>query len=170
MVSTANYTCSRGFFNIKGSAHLTMPNNGVFYGESTTRIRDVTDGTSKTFALGERTVLDVHAADPSKWPSWCGPGGLGIGSTVSSCVSTALNDPTNMHAFSSHHPGGSMFCYVDGSVHFIADEIDSRDGDLATDNSGSHAAFVQAAGQDKVGLYQLLGVTNDGQAIRDNVD
>ncbi|MFH1920281.1 MAG: DUF1559 domain-containing protein [Planctomycetota bacterium] len=166
MVSTANYTCCRGFYRYSGDVHLQKPNNGIFYAESATRIRDVTDGTSNTFAIGERTVLPVHAADPKRWPSWCGPGGLGIGATVSSCVSVRLNHPTNMHAFSSHHPGGANFCFADGSVRFVSETIESNTGGLTDGNSGSHAEFVQAASQGLVGAYQLLGVKNDGQPIR----
>jgi prepilin-type processing-associated H-X9-DG protein len=163
MVATANYTCCRGFYRYSGAVHLQKPNNGVLYAESATRFRDVLDGTSHTFAIGERTVLPVHASTPARWPSWCGPGGLGIGATVSSCVSIRLNDETNMHAFSSHHPGGANFCFVDGSVHFISDTIESNSGGLTDGNSGSHADFIRAAGQ--VGLYQLLGVKDDREAI-----
>ena len=165
MVATANYTCCRGFFDVKGSAHLTMDNNGLLYGESATRVQDVTDGTSNTFALGERTVLKKYVDDPSKWPSWCGPGGLGIGSTVSSSVAYDLNNPDSIHGFSSHHPGGAMFSFVDGSVHFIADTVRSDTAGLDTGNTGSHTAFVEAAEQDLVGVYQLLGVRNDGQPL-----
>jgi len=166
MVSTANYTCCRGFYRYSGDVHLQKPNNGIFYAESATRIRDVTDGTSNTVAIGERTVLPVHAADPKRWPSWCGPGGLGIGATVSSCVSVRLNHPINMHAFSSHHPGGADFCFADGSVRFVSETIESNTGGLTDGNSGSHAEFVQAAAQGFVGAYQLLGVKDDGQPIR----
>jgi prepilin-type processing-associated H-X9-DG protein len=165
MVSTANYTCCRGFFNYSGGTHLKKQNNGVFYGESATRFRDVLDGASNTFALGERTVLPVHADDPRKWPSWCGPGGLGIGSTVSSSVANKLNHPTDMHSFSSHHPNGAHFCFVDGSVHFISDTIDSNDANLQTNNNGNHQDFVDTAAASRVGTYQLLGVRNDGYGV-----
>lgn len=167
MVSTANYTCCRGFFSLSGNAHLTRQNNGVLYGLSGTRIQDVSDGTSNTIAIGERTVLQPHKQDPSKWPSWCGPGGLGIGSTVSSYVAEPLNHPTSMHAFSSDHPGGAMFSFVDGSVRFIADTIESDSAGLLTGNTGTDADVLQAAAQGRLGAYQLLGIRNDGQPVSD---
>jgi prepilin-type N-terminal cleavage/methylation domain-containing protein/prepilin-type processing-associated H-X9-DG protein len=165
MVSTANYTCCRGFFDYGGATHLNKRNNGVFYAQSGTRIRDITDGTSNTFAIGERTVLDVHRTDPARWPSWCGPGGLGIGSTVSSSVAAELNHPSNMHSFSSHHPGGAMFCFADGSVHFISDTITSQQGGVDPGNNGNPGDFLTAAAQSQVGVYQLLGAINDQQPI-----
>lgn len=168
MVATGNYTCCRGFFSYSGATNLQKQNNGVFYAQSATSFRDVTDGTSNTFAFGERTVLDAHAQDPSKWPSWCGPGGLGIGSTVSSSVSHPMNHPTNMHSFSSHHPGGAMFCLVDGSVRFISETIPSATGGVATGNAGNHGDFVTAAALGNVGVYQLLGVRNDHQPVGSN--
>jgi prepilin-type N-terminal cleavage/methylation domain-containing protein/prepilin-type processing-associated H-X9-DG protein len=164
MVATANYTCCRGFFRYRGAMHLQEDNNGIFYGRSATRIRDITDGTSSTFAIGERTVLPVHINEPRRWPSWCGPGGLGIGATVSSCVSVKLNHPTNMHGHSSDHPGGGNFCFADGSVHFISENIEFDNGGV-NDSTGTHADFVQAASQGWMGLYQLLGVKNDGEPI-----
>jgi prepilin-type N-terminal cleavage/methylation domain-containing protein/prepilin-type processing-associated H-X9-DG protein len=171
MVGTSNYTCCRGFFNIKDDGHLVYRNNGVFYGDSSVRIRDITDGTSCTFALGERTVLDVYENEPKKWPSWCGPGGLGFGSTVSSSVSAPMNHAANMHSFSSHHAGGANFCFADGSVHFIADAVSSTDyAATGVDVSGSpagQAAFQQALGTANVGTFQLLGVIDDGQIIVD---
>lgn len=173
MVATSGYTCNRGFFNYRYGDKsgnplipLSQKNNGIFYAESNTRIRDVLDGTSNTIALGERTVLDVHVNQPGKWPSWCGPGGLGIGSTVSSSVASQMNHETNMHSFSSHHSGGVQFCFVDGSVHFIPETIESSAGgvDPSTDKSSD---FDAAAAAGNVGTYQLLGARADGQPIGD---
>ena len=169
MVSTANYMCCRGFFRYSGPVHLEKPNNGVLFGQSSVRFADIRDGTSNTIALGERTVLPVYADQPARWPSWCGPGGLsptgGIGSTVSSSVYDKMNHPTDIHLFSSEHPGGANFGFADGSVHFLSETIESSDGGVPSTNAGNHGDFVQAAAQGLVGIYQLLGVRNDGQPV-----
>jgi prepilin-type N-terminal cleavage/methylation domain-containing protein/prepilin-type processing-associated H-X9-DG protein len=169
MVSTSSYTCCRGFYDYRyGGGSLVIPlsrkNNGIFYACSATKIRDVTDGTSNTIALGERTVLEGDRSNPKKWPSWCGPGGLGIGSTVSSSVAVQLNHPTNMHSFSSDHPGGAMFCFVDGSVHFISETVESSAGGVLS-NGAAGPSFNSEAAAGNVGVYQLLGVRNDRQPI-----
>jgi len=164
-VASANYTCCRGFYSFTGPTHLTKRNNGVFYGESATRIQDVTDGTSNTFALGERTAFGTNLQNDATWPSWCGPGGGGAMNTVSSAVSDRLNHPTSTGAFSSHHPGGAVFCFVDGSARFISETIPSNAAGLATGNAGNPADFLAAAAQGRVGVYQLLGVINDGQPV-----
>jgi prepilin-type N-terminal cleavage/methylation domain-containing protein/prepilin-type processing-associated H-X9-DG protein len=170
MVATSSYTCSRGFYNYRygGSGSTVVPleqeNNGIYFACSRVKIRDVVDGTSKTLALGERTVLEGDRRNPKKWPSWCGPGGLGIGSTVSSSVAKPMNHPTDMHSFSSDHPGGCHFCFVDGSVHFISDTIDSKAGP-ADSTCGTERDFRDAA--DHVGVYQLLGVRNDCRQVKE---
>jgi len=165
MVATGNYTCCRGFYNLRGPMHLKRDNNGIFYARSATRIAGITDGTSNTIALGERTVFPANANDPKKWPSWCGPGGLGIGSTVSSSVSYPLNHPTTIHGFSSQHPGGANFCFADGSVHFISESIQFSNAGLDSTNTGDPLNFMDAANRGELGTYQLLGVRNDGQPV-----
>ncbi len=82
-----------------------------------------------------------------------------------SCVAVPMNHPADLHAFSSHHPGGAHFCFVDGSVHFLADTLDSRDGGVSSGNAGTHEQLCLAAGRGEVGIYQLLGVINDRQPM-----
>lgn len=164
-VASANYTCCRGFFNLSQMTHLTKRNNGVFYAESGTRIEDVTDGTSNTFAIGERTVFGANLQNDGSWPSWCGPGGGGAMNTVSSSVTFKLNHPTQMHSFSSHHPGGAQFCFVDGSTHFVSEDISCHSASLDASNAGDPALFRQAAQQGQLGTYQLLGAIDDGMTI-----
>ena len=170
MVRTSTYTCCRGFFDLKGPAHLSVKNNGAFYGESRTTIRDIADGTSKTFAIGERTNIGKFRDEPSKWPSWCGPGGLGIGSTVSSSVARHISnldisaDSNIVHTFASDHPGGCNFLFLDGSSHFVNSDVESRnDLNLNPLSTGGPASFVNAAAG--MGVYQFLGVINDGQMM-----
>jgi prepilin-type N-terminal cleavage/methylation domain-containing protein/prepilin-type processing-associated H-X9-DG protein len=169
-VASANYTCSRGFFNFTGTTHLTKQNNGIFYGESATRFQDVTDGTSNTFAVGERTAFGANLQNDGSWPSWCGPGGGGAMNTVSSSVSDKLNHPTSNGAFSSQHPGGANFCYVDGSVHFVSATIRFETAGLQPGNTGDPGLYQQAASQGGLGVYQLLASRSDGQPITDMAD
>jgi hypothetical protein len=167
-VASANYTCSRGFFNFTGNTHLTKRNNGMLYGESAVRFHDVTDGTTNTIALGERTAFGADLANDARWPSWCGPGGAGAMNTVSSSVSDMLNHPNSNNAFSSHHPGGAVFCLVDGSVRFISETIGFNTAGLQPGNAGDPLLFQQAAAQQKLGIYQLLGAKDDGQSFGNN--
>ncbi len=79
-----------------------------------------------------------------------------------------MNHPTDIHLFSSEHPGGAIFCFADGSVHFLSDTIDSNSGGVSPTNSGRHEQLVAAAMQGLVGTYQLLGVRNDGAPLDGN--
>ncbi|MCR9118151.1 MAG: DUF1559 domain-containing protein [bacterium] len=103
--------------------------SGVFRYRDPVKFRDITDGTSNTFILGEVAEANL-AGHTNRWAS--------AGRHVDSLRSTdnPLNtayqqgvtfsnygNPCN-GAFASQHPTGALFAYADGSVAFIPETID----------------------------------------------
>lgn len=95
-----------------------------------TRFRDIRDGTSNTFAIGEAV------------PEWCSYSAWYWyhGSTATCAIpmnyekkdaqgkalkrqANAIDWPYN-YSFMSRHPSGVNFCLIDGSVRFVSDLID----------------------------------------------
>ncbi len=142
--------------------------NGVFYPNGAVRIGQVTDGTSNTLFVGEQSGLvgtrDIRACYHAGWAGcamlegkpilpinmqeggdyWCSgvttirwqinlngdpPGPSGAAQTHN--ANTVLN---------SHHPGGALGAFVDGSVHFLSETMD-------------------------MDVLRCLGAKDDGQAI-----
>jgi prepilin-type N-terminal cleavage/methylation domain-containing protein/prepilin-type processing-associated H-X9-DG protein len=122
--------------------------DGVLFLKSDVNFKDITDGTSHTLAVGERTPVD----STETWTLgaiWHRQGGAtdprGVCVAAAKHVVWPLNslenrrvffarDPAapadlrrmlgNESAFGSLHPGGAHFLYADGSVHFLAEDID----------------------------------------------
>jgi prepilin-type N-terminal cleavage/methylation domain-containing protein/prepilin-type processing-associated H-X9-DG protein len=100
--------------------------DGVIWGNlRPLRLTDVTDGASNTIMIGEALVgLDYQNA-------WCH-----MDNAYATCAYppnaknpvTGLDYPPdqwwNRYAFTSLHPTGVQFAFVDGSVHFLSDSID----------------------------------------------
>ena len=174
--STSNYVGSRGFVDV--SCGCAYPNcseanwvgdpkqcegNGVFNGLIPVELKQITDGTSSTFLLGERDSYCLSA-------TWIGvrnpPGAnmLGI-SWALGRVSLKFNHPqtgdhnTCTEGLSSKHPGGGNFAFCDGSVTFISEDIEYDDAgnyeELGVDN------FQGMRDGKIIGAYQRLGVRND---------
>lgn len=116
--------------------------NGVFTLEKGTRIREITDGTTNTLIVGERSW---ETTLPGSDGFVLGRAGVAFGirgvrdnsevgfADAMGCGKYAINysssNPTKSNSFarrgfSSRHPGGANFAFADGSVTFIADEID----------------------------------------------
>lgn len=114
-----------------GLQGLFSPNKrGKFFSR---RMEDVRDGTSNTFAFGE---ISYHS--PSLAPSEIFRSGWAFGAgysssgkvnelysvkSISTGINRAGNKTLNGVPFGSNHPGGTQFALVDGSVHFVDNEI-----------------------------------------------
>lgn len=143
-------------------------NRGIYSGpfsrfEYPTKLKEITDGLSKTIFFGEvRPDCSVHA-----YHGWLhGNNGSGLVSTVipinyDTCYTPAAiynsgSEDTHVQGcnmscnwatelgFKSNHPGGANFAFGDGSIHFLTEDID-------------HLS------------YQYLGEKNDGEVITNGV-
>lgn len=113
----------------KMDCHYGIDCFGVFwrytYQKGGVKIKEITDGTSKTFLIGEASPVDGNSAAWSSDDDWA-TAGIGINfdwEKYAACV-PAGSCWWNMRGFRSSHPGGVNFTLADGSVRFIPDAID----------------------------------------------
>jgi prepilin-type N-terminal cleavage/methylation domain-containing protein len=97
--------------------------DGIFYNNSRTRMADVTDGLSSTFAFGERGIPKDLG-----W-GWVIAGGTECEQYLSAergLIRVNPNTPydeTTLH-FWSYHPAGAYFLLGDASVHLVSNNVD----------------------------------------------
>lgn len=167
-MSTSNYIACQGFYDKPG----LYKNNGVFYNNSHIRLdRDIPDGTSHTFAIGERDYRCSagHWAGVRNPPGPCHWGVYHSRGRVSKQLNspeTSWPRPSGWNAcnscgegFSSPHPGGANFAFCDGTVHFISENIEFSNAGLTQSNLTSGTKYDPLL----LGLYQRLGIRDDGQ-------
>ena len=135
--------------------------NGMFYHNSQTRIRDITDGLSNTFAFTERTTVNDAAGTNHIGSIWAG---------VTPCAATPnkfeniryglvqarvgwsmINGTGYQFGPSSLHEGGVHVLMADGAVRFASENMD------ASNNPGTISSATST--------YFRLAVINDGQVI-----
>ena len=137
--------------NLYGPSHYAAnagvtpgANDGLLYPLSSSRIRDITDGTSNTLAVGE-IAYEIGGWARGAINGGGGGGGVGGGGggqafgrsvlrwyvALASCAEPGLNPPVTtcsssterLFQFSSLHVGGCQFALVDGSVRFLSEDI-----------------------------------------------
>ncbi|MFM7291888.1 MAG: DUF1559 domain-containing protein [Planctomycetia bacterium] len=126
-------------------------NNGILFLNSTRSIGHITDGTSKTFLVGET----IYQFSPTTHFGW-GQGARTRSDDANACflqnvaaTKNAINskpqqDAAGIHphmvwqmTFSSSHRGGAQFLTADGAVSFVSETVN-------------------------LSIYQQMGVLNDG--------
>jgi prepilin-type N-terminal cleavage/methylation domain-containing protein len=93
----------------------------------TVRLTDVTDGTSNTLMLGERSIFPPGSLNDYR--SWIRGNSGGSGTTknvVYPINSTVYNGSNNFNDISmgSNHTGGALFARADGTVTYLRQTID----------------------------------------------
>jgi len=124
------------FWRRPGNLYITPEANGIFWRYSYITggiaIKDVTDGTSQTFLAGEASPIDGNSAAWSSDGDWAITGVqinwdyLSSGDCLGTSGELDMGRRTCwplMRGFRSNHPGGVNFANVDGSVEYIADEV-----------------------------------------------
>lgn len=116
-----------GCENARGDAPVTSAGqcvgDGIFYHNSSVKIRDITDGTTNTFMVGERKT-DINLGWFTTWPGMVAEGEEAFQRVLGSADHTPNSPASHFDDLSSAHVGGAQFCLGDGSVRFVSENID----------------------------------------------
>jgi len=167
--ATSNYVAVGGHYSVawQPQSDPNVDRHCVINPQHGKNMANVIDGTSNTLMIGERD-WDHEAA------VWIGPDdvnteeGWGLCKVMGKVFAHKINMPRTgryFNAMGSQHPGGANFLFADGSVHFIAETIETNGG-LKLD--GSAAAWNTPYSQldtSTIGVYEKLALCDDGQVV-----
>jgi prepilin-type N-terminal cleavage/methylation domain-containing protein/prepilin-type processing-associated H-X9-DG protein len=109
------------------------PSEGVFYRNSQVRLAEITDGTSTTVLIGDRSWNQaqgvwagavnggvLHAGWRNPWPQATAPA-YNFPLAHNNWINVRTDPDGGLDDFTSNHPGGVNLLFADGAVHFLAD-------------------------------------------------
>ncbi|MEX2310782.1 MAG: DUF1559 domain-containing protein [Pirellulales bacterium] len=132
--ATGSYAFSAGHRGINkfgvDACLVKHHNTGIHLYWTRVKIKEITDGTSKTISVGE--TIEGHTQSSSNMWTYV----LRFGDCYR-VTEVALNTPPGVEAatagdnpgsfngaFASQHPGGAQFMYADGHIEFVTEDID----------------------------------------------
>jgi prepilin-type processing-associated H-X9-DG protein len=127
---------------------------------SSRRFADITDGTSNTFLLGEKTHAGLsgqYLLDWHWWPSLREDTLFSASYPLNAYrrLSGSWRNSTAVSGASSLHPGGANFAFADGSIRFIKETISARNFDPRRNPVWTGPT----------GTYEALATYNGGEVI-----
>ncbi|MEM1063002.1 MAG: DUF1559 domain-containing protein, partial [Planctomycetota bacterium] len=130
-VAASDSNSMRGGVNSNNATVCDTRFDGLFGLHSSTRFRDITDGTSNTIMLGEKAFGRVKpdGTNTNGAQLFIGSITKGDGSRLYASGRLGPNANTsNNYEWQSTHPGGVQVVLADGSVRFISENIDADGG------------------------------------------
>lgn len=126
--ATSNYAFVQGSRGPNFPREITkFENNGLFQYVSRVRTKQVTDGLSNTAMLGEVVLSDTYESS-NTW-SYALANADSLRNTANT-LNTRPGDGEATYsgrngAFASQHPGGAIFCFADGHVSFLNEDMET---------------------------------------------
>jgi prepilin-type processing-associated H-X9-DG protein len=107
------------------SAEPRLDGDGTLFNYSNIRFKDITDGTSQTFLVGEVIGIGPGTYLGFNWPTW------NLLDTHNGVNLAVLRRPTSVWtvaemSFSSFHPHGCHFVFADGHVQFVNENVSPK--------------------------------------------
>lgn len=146
LAATSSYAFVNGSLGPESPAYITKyKNNGAFLYRTARAHKDITDGLSNTYLVGE-------VVQPDTWES----SNVWTYTLANADCLRSTSNPLNSKpgegytyelrngAFASWHSGGALFLFADGHVEFVQDQID-----LMTYRSFSTIAGGETSGYEK---------------------
>jgi prepilin-type processing-associated H-X9-DG protein/prepilin-type N-terminal cleavage/methylation domain-containing protein len=145
LVNSIAEVASANYAGVFGTGEPGVDGDGVFFRNSKISFGDITDGTSRTLLIGERTVR----LGPTTWVGsvtgatiYAPQTGPQVEDAAGMVLGQANHPPGSpnceLNEFASRHPGGANFAFADGHVAFI----------ISTVSQGVfHALATRAAGE-----------------------